>query len=267
MQTFATILPIVTVVTGILIFNLHDLTDIYNVTTDRTASWIRKQMLESHGTGWKSTVRLLESERASMAPITTMKSRQRSAGIYILFLLDSMFITLPVQEVIALFHLYGFFKWLQSRFGSDPETNDPNVPGQPESLASKVRAEYQRQKEAESKPNQVSSVLQGAFLLISSLLRAVLTLLWAPMVLLDFVALSLYYASVGVPSWGSAVSAIPATVKPLVGPRRVRHLRGEPRPRNISVASAAAQRLGVEELWRWTPAKGRRRREDEEKGP
>ena len=130
-------------------------------------------MLESHGTGWKLTGHLLESERASMAPVTTIKSRQHTTGIYMLFLLEFIIITLPVQEETALIHLYGFFKWLWSKLGSDPEKNDLNGPLQPESLASKVRVEYQRQKEAQSNRNQLSSVLRGALLLTFSLLRAV----------------------------------------------------------------------------------------------
>ena len=267
MQTFAIVLPIVTIVTGILIFNLHDLTDVYIVTTDRITSWIRKQMLRSQGTGWDSTVRLLESERASMAPITTMKPQRRSAMIYMVFLLEFIFLTLPVQEVTALIHIYGFFKWLRIKFEADPEKEDQNEPRQPESFASKVRVEAQRQKEAQSKRTQPSSVLKGAFILVFSLLRAVLILLWAPIVLLDFVAVFLYYAYFGIPIWGSSLSAIPNTVKPLSGPRLKMHVRREPKPQNVSVASAAAQRLGLKALWERRPMSDRRCGGDEEKAP
>ena len=117
---FAITLPAITLGTALLVFNLQNMLDTFNTFSEQCTMWLRQRMRHHRRKGWKDrAIALHEDEAVARAPVR--KARRQSSGwAYALFMLEHLFVSLPVSEIIITLSYVGLLKEGQVtvRFGA-----------------------------------------------------------------------------------------------------------------------------------------------------
>ena len=117
---FAITLPAITLGTALLVFNLQNMLDTFITFSEQCTMWLRQRMRHHRRKGWKDrAIALHEDEAVTRAPVR--KARRQSSGwVYALFMLEHLFVSLPVSEIIIALNYVGLLKEGQVtvRFGA-----------------------------------------------------------------------------------------------------------------------------------------------------
>ena len=117
---FAITLPAITLGTALLVFNLQNMLDTFNAFSEQCTMWLRHRMRHHRRKGWKDqAIALHEDEAVTRTPVR--KARRQSSGwAYALFMLEHIFVSLPVSEIIIALSYVGLLKEGQVtvRFGA-----------------------------------------------------------------------------------------------------------------------------------------------------
>lgn len=115
-KTFIITLPAIFIVTALLIFNSQNLVELFGATSQRITRALRKKMEHHYRHDWKQTARALQEDKSAAQVPVKKRQRKSSHWVYLLFLLESIFLTCPVNEVKAVICLYGLReKWENQR--------------------------------------------------------------------------------------------------------------------------------------------------------
>ena len=100
-RTFAITLPAITVGTALFVFNLESVLNIWSTVTEQLTDWLRLRMRQHRRKDWKvRAIALREDIALSRAPVR--KARRQSSGwVYLLFLLEYVFVALPISEIMT----------------------------------------------------------------------------------------------------------------------------------------------------------------------
>src|SRR2546421_9770854 len=115
MKTFIITLPAIFIVTALLIFNSQDLVEFFEVTSQRANKALRKRMEQHYRHDWKQTARALQDDRAAIQVPIKKRQRKSSHWVYLLFLLEYIFLTTPANEIRAAIGLYGLQENLEKQ--------------------------------------------------------------------------------------------------------------------------------------------------------
>jgi hypothetical protein len=99
-NAFAIALPSITVFFAFLVFNLETILCAFSTFSENSAYWLRKKMRGHRRRGWKArAVALQEDESITKAPVRRA-TKQSSGWMYVFFVLEFLFVTLPVAEIV-----------------------------------------------------------------------------------------------------------------------------------------------------------------------
>jgi hypothetical protein len=97
---FAIALPSITVFTALLVFNLEMLLNTFSAFSEKSGYWLRQNMKSHRRRDWTArAIALQEDEAMTKAPVRRA-TKQSSGWIYTLFVLEFVFVTLPVSEIV-----------------------------------------------------------------------------------------------------------------------------------------------------------------------
>ncbi|EEH40573.2 hypothetical protein PAAG_09026 [Paracoccidioides lutzii Pb01] len=108
-NAFAITLPIITIVSALVIFNLNALTAAFDSAVRKATFGLRGRMKLHHRKDWKQRALALYQDDISAEPPVRKASKQSSHWVYILFLIETATILLPVSELDAALRFYGIF--------------------------------------------------------------------------------------------------------------------------------------------------------------
>ncbi|OCK75586.1 hypothetical protein K432DRAFT_429309 [Lepidopterella palustris CBS 459.81] len=105
---FAISLPAITLGTAFLVFNMQNLLDTFSAFSDQCTRWLRQSMRYHRRQDWKErAIALHEDEAMTRAPVR--KARRQSSGwVYVFFMLEHLFVAVPVAEILAALRYVGF---------------------------------------------------------------------------------------------------------------------------------------------------------------
>ena len=99
MTAFAISLPAVTIFTLLLISNLRSITQFLEDFASHATSSMRNAMKAHHREDWRETARALHLDSAGRQTPVQRQDRESSHWLYILFLIESVLVFLPVYEI------------------------------------------------------------------------------------------------------------------------------------------------------------------------
>ncbi|KAF2104083.1 hypothetical protein NA57DRAFT_50929 [Rhizodiscina lignyota] len=204
---FAAVLPAITVVTALFVFNLHNVVNAWELFTDYISSWLRSSMKEHRRGDWQRTaIALHEDMNASKAPVRKAQKRS-SAWVYLVFIIEALIVSLPVGELSNAASL--FRRMASSEAAAAPEgpedgddirSIDPHVFEKiNESLAEERKRQRQKRREKIGPVllalEDIWHALPATFRWIGTgtidIIRALLLPLWVIVVMFEYLILSL----------------------------------------------------------------------------
>ncbi|ODH45754.1 hypothetical protein GX48_08169 [Paracoccidioides brasiliensis] len=123
-NAFAITLPIITIVSALVIFNLNALTASFDSAVRKATFGLRGRMKLHHRKDWKQRALALYQDDISAEPPVRKASKQSSHWVYILFLIETATILLPVSELDAALRFYGIF---DSKSECDQDDGDDDI--------------------------------------------------------------------------------------------------------------------------------------------
>lgn len=97
----------VTVFTAFLVFNLQLMSELMQQATSGTTTWFRNRMQHHHQRVWHKTEEALRNDRDARHIPTQNRLRKSTHWMYFLFVLQFLFLTIPVHEIEARHHVWG----------------------------------------------------------------------------------------------------------------------------------------------------------------
>ncbi|KAG5304202.1 CorA-like Mg2+ transporter domain family protein [Histoplasma capsulatum G186AR] len=114
-KAFAITLPVITIVSALLIFNLNTLTVAFDSAVRKATFGLQRQMRLHHRNDWKDRALALYQDDISTESPVRKASKESSRWVYILFLFEVAMVVIPVSELNAALHFYGLFGSEQER--------------------------------------------------------------------------------------------------------------------------------------------------------
>jgi|ERR1700722_11611533 hypothetical protein len=108
MSAFVITICSVTVFTAFLVLNLQIMSEVIESAAGKGTAWLRKLMHGHHRAHWKKTERALKYDRDAKKIPVQSRLRRSTHWMYILFVFESIFITLPVHEIQIVQRLWAF---------------------------------------------------------------------------------------------------------------------------------------------------------------
>ncbi|KKZ64020.1 hypothetical protein EMCG_01681 [[Emmonsia] crescens] len=115
-NAFAITLPVITIVSALLIFNLNTLTVAFDSAVRKVTLGLQRRMKLHHRREWKHRALALHQDDISTEPPVRKASKESSHWVYIIFLIETAVVIIPVSELNAALHCYGLL-------GSERENN------------------------------------------------------------------------------------------------------------------------------------------------
>ena len=116
MKDFIITLPVITVFTTLLVFNLEDIVDFSQHTTQQLTTWMTNHMRQHRRKVWKRRAQALHEDRTATELPVKKRRRQSTRWMYLFYILEAILVTVPVDEVRSALGLWG----LRSRFSKKP---------------------------------------------------------------------------------------------------------------------------------------------------
>ncbi|OAX81133.1 hypothetical protein ACJ72_04526 [Emergomyces africanus] len=108
-NAFAITLPVITIISALLIFNLNTLTEAFDSAVRKATSSLQRQMKLHHRREWKRRALTLHQDDISTEPPVRKASKESSHWVYIIFLIELAVVAIPISELNAALHCYGLF--------------------------------------------------------------------------------------------------------------------------------------------------------------
>jgi hypothetical protein len=117
MRDFIITLPVITIFTTFLVFNLEDIVDFSQHTTQQLTTWMTNHMRQHRRKTWKRRAQALHEDRIATELPVKKRRRQSTRWMYLFYILEAALVTVPVDEVRSALGLWG----LRSRFSTKPD--------------------------------------------------------------------------------------------------------------------------------------------------
>jgi hypothetical protein len=122
-KAFAITLPILTVVSALIIFNLDAEIFAFDSLVRRVTFGLQRQMKLHYRRGWKDRALALYQDHLITEPPARKAAKQSSNWVYILFLIETIITGLPVSEVHAALNFYGLLN-LRNEIDEDDDSSE-----------------------------------------------------------------------------------------------------------------------------------------------
>jgi hypothetical protein len=119
MRDFIVTPPVITIFTTFLVFNLEDIVDFSQHTTQQLTTWMTNHMRQHRRKTWKRRAQALHEDRIATELPVKKRRRKSTRWMYLFYILEAVLVTVPVDEVRSALGFWG----LRSRF-----SKKPNVP-------------------------------------------------------------------------------------------------------------------------------------------
>ena len=116
MRDFIITLPVITIFTTFLVFNLEDIVDFSQHTTQQLTTWMTNHMRQHRRKTWKRRAQALHEDQTATELPVKKRRRQSTRWMYLFYVLEAVLVTVPVDEVRSALGLWG----LRSRFSRKP---------------------------------------------------------------------------------------------------------------------------------------------------
>lgn len=126
-RAFAITLPVITIVTSFLIFNLDAEMAVFNSMVRRVTFGLQRRMKHHFRKDWKETALALHLDHLVAEPPARKAAKQSSNWVYILFILETIAVGLPVSEVKAALDFYGLFRPREEFDWDDNSSGHSNI--------------------------------------------------------------------------------------------------------------------------------------------
>ena len=214
MMAFAVTLPAITLSTAFLVFNLEDIVDFSHHAAQNFTRWMRRRMRRHHRANWKKRAEALHEDRAATELPVKKRTRKSTHWMYLIYILEAILVTLPVDELRATLGLWGLHTKLAYQ--------TPPIPQQPSGrVNSGLRAqmvmvgEQNRKEQARLRHRQSKfarftlSYLRKTTFIFSCFVRFLCLTIWLPLLAIELVILYLFTISVFVYTGNSEWTAYP----------------------------------------------------------
>ncbi|EGC41757.1 conserved hypothetical protein [Histoplasma capsulatum var. duboisii H88] len=217
-KAFAITLPVITIVSALLIFNLNTLTVAFDSAVRKATFGLQRQMRLHHRNDWKDRALALYQDDISTESPVRKASKESSRWVYILFLFEVAMVVIPVSELNAALHFYGLFGSEQERErdGVDDDYSDkddgsshrPRKGRQKEVLMRVKRAAKQAEEEERKRKDEergwAIALLRRSYRNIRHLgsalmhtiftsARVLLLPIWVPILLVEYIIIVLTF--------------------------------------------------------------------------
>src|SRR5437868_5516089 len=106
-SAFAVTLPLVTIGTALLVFNLQTMVELWDACSQVITTKMRKFMYNYPRPSWAATAQFLDEDK-ELSQIPIKKSPRKSGHwVYVLFLIEFALFFIPLHELISAYHVYG----------------------------------------------------------------------------------------------------------------------------------------------------------------
>jgi hypothetical protein len=116
MRYFIITLPVITIFTSFLVFNLEDIVDFSQHTMQQLTTWMTNHMRQHRRKTWKRRAQALHEDQTATELPVKKRRRQSTRWMYLFYFLEAVLVTVPVDEVRSALGLWG----LRSRFSKKP---------------------------------------------------------------------------------------------------------------------------------------------------
>lgn len=117
MRDFIITLPVITIFTTFLVFNLEDIVDFSQHTTQQLTTWMTNHMRQHRRKTWKRRAQALHEDRIATELPVKKRRRKSTRWMYLFYILEAVLVTVPVDEVRSALGFWG----LRSRFSTKPD--------------------------------------------------------------------------------------------------------------------------------------------------
>ncbi|EEQ83318.1 hypothetical protein, variant 1 [Blastomyces dermatitidis ER-3] len=170
-NAFAITLPVITIVSALLIFNLNSLTAAFDSVVRKATFGLQRQMRLHHRKEWKHRALALHQDDISTEPPVRKASKESSHWVYILFLIETAVVVTPVSELNAALNCYGLFGFEGEKAGEgeddeysdneDASTHQPRKDRQKEVLMRVKRAAREAEEQERKRKDEESGMAIG----------------------------------------------------------------------------------------------------------
>lgn len=140
-KAFAITLPVITIVTSLLIFNLDAEMVAFDSLVRKVTFGLQRRMKLHFRKDWKDRALALYLDHLITEPPARKAAKQSSNWVYILFLVETIVVGLPVSEVNAALDFYGLFRPKNETDWDDDNSGLPDVDTE---FRNKMRKEVRR---------------------------------------------------------------------------------------------------------------------------
>jgi hypothetical protein len=164
MRDFIITLPVITIFTTFLVFNLEDIVDFSQHSTQRLTTWMTNHMRQHRRKTWKRRAKALHEDRTANELPVKKRRRKSTRWMYLLYVLEAVLVTVPVDEVRSALGLWG----LRSRFSGKPNVlEQPSDPIDSSQFALLIKQGEQGEKKQKARTLQHSQQSKLARAIIS----------------------------------------------------------------------------------------------------
>lgn len=193
-RAFIITLPIVTVITALIVFNLEDLVGFTQRLARSLTRSMRDSMYQHRRKRWKRTAEALDDDRTATELPVKKRPRRSTHWMYFVYTLETLFVTIPVYEVRCAFNLWGL----------RPKVKLTPNPKPARRVDSSNRAQLVKVTEEENKANLRRSIKRSRLarwlimnivilgVWIGRLIRVILLFIWVPLLAIEVGFLYIY---------------------------------------------------------------------------
>ncbi|KAK2758324.1 hypothetical protein FQN54_004172 [Arachnomyces sp. PD_36] len=214
-KAFAITLPIITVISALIIFNLDTAISSFDTLVRRFTFGLQRRMKAHYRKDWKDRAVALHEDHLIKEPPARKAAKQSSHWVYVLFLIEAAIVVLPVSEVDAALNFYGLLRSREESIQDDDSSEQPEAEAEPKRMRKKevrrrVKQAAQQAKEEERRRRDEEKGALKAFidrlskqsfrtarlfaLLIFSFFRALLLPVWILLLTLQYVLITGFLA-------------------------------------------------------------------------
>ena len=199
MRDFIITLPVITIFTTFLVFNLEDIVDFSQHTTQQLTTWMTNHMRQHRRKTWKRRAQELHEDRIATELPVKKRRRKSTRWMYLFYILEAVLVTVPVDEVRSALGLWG----LRSRFSTKPDVLDQSI-GRIDSSQFALLVKHGEQGEKKQKARTLQHSQQSKFaraiirgskavaVCIFCVIRFLFLSLWIPLLLVELGILYLW---------------------------------------------------------------------------
>lgn len=191
---FAITLGSISVATALIVFNLHDIVELWNVLAQQSTRLLRAFMRSHHQKYWREAEEDLRADRVARQPPLRKVQKKSTHWVYLLVLLEVFFVYVPVRELRWAATILRMV-WDESMGGMAEEqktgvhnsTHPLKNKLSSQSLASQVLAVKVAELENEARRStRFRRSFERVASLLVSLVRTSLLLIWIPLAALEY---------------------------------------------------------------------------------